>query len=80
MTVNSGSTFGGLANIKPVAGLRISHAPNDRSFDTKVHIWTSEDDDGIHYTSYCEVYAEANTEVDVIIFGTAMHERKANGQ
>ena len=83
MTVNSSSTFSGLANIKPVAGLRISHAPNDRSFDTKVHIWTYKDDGGdggIHYTSYCEVYAEANTEVDVIIFGTAMHERKANGQ
>lgn len=79
----SSSTFGGLANIKPVAGLRISHAPNARSFDTKVRIWLGKDDDGndgIHYTSYCEVYAEKNTEVDVIIFGTAMHERKANGQ
>ena len=78
--VDSSSTSGGLANIKPVAGLRISHAPEARSFDTNVRIWTHKDDDGNHYTSYCEVYAEANKEVDVIIFGTAMHEHKANGQ
>ena len=76
MTVDSG----GLANINPVAGLRISHADGVSSFDTNVRIWRHEDDDGNHYTSYCEVYAEANKEVDVIIFGTAMHERKANGQ
>ena len=76
VTVDSG----GLANIKPVAGLRISHADGVSSFDTNVRIWMHKDDDGNHYTSYCDVYAEANKEIDVIIFGTAMHERKANGQ
>ena len=78
VSVDSSSTFSGLANIKPVAGLRISHAPDTRYFDTKVHIWMAKDSDGNHLS--CEVYAEANTEVDVIIFGTAMHERKTNGQ
>ena len=79
--VYSSDTFSGLANIKPVAGLRIvTDTEGNRSFDTKVRIWTNKDDDGNHYTSSCEVYTEANKEVDVIIFGTAMHERKANGQ
>lgn len=38
VTVNSSDTFSGLANIKPVAGLRIAtDAKGNRFFDTKVH-------------------------------------------